>query len=379
MTNNGLFHSTINGTDFERVDNKFVNPYIYSIAVSESTIIAATGYGWYRSTNNGTTWVSANSGNSGETLLLEVSVLLSMVQIFMLGQRVLLLLSLSTNDGISWTDLGNKGIKPLSGVSAVAAIDTNLFAATFYGVYRSTNSGASWTAVNVDSTSLVNSALAVSGTNLFVGNSEGVFMSSNNGQSWEDINTGFPKFSFPNVNPSSENILTLFISGANLFAGTYGLGVWRRLLSEITKVQEKRVDIPKKYSLEQNYPNPFNPTTTISFSISSKTFVSLKVFDILGRSVATIVSGELQAGGTRGNGMLRICRAAYTFIVYKLVHSLKQKNLFCYAKAIAPNQSLKLTEVAVDDFAARCWTDLAHLIGTSAQRTTLRRLFAAAA
>jgi hypothetical protein len=44
-----------------------------------------------------------------------------------------------------------------------------------------------------------------------------------------------------------------------------------------------------------------------------------------------------------------------------------------------PNQSLKLTEPAVDDFAARCWTDLAHLIETSAQRTTLRRLLAAAA
>jgi len=43
------------------------------------------------------------------------------------------------------------------------------------------------------------------------------------------------------------------------------------------------------------------------------------------------------------------------------------------------NQSLKLTEGAVDDFAARCWTDLAHLIGTSAQQTTLRRLIAAAA
>jgi hypothetical protein len=46
---------------------------------------------------------------------------------------------------------------------------------------------------------------------------------------------------------------------------------------------------------------------------------------------------------------------------------------------LLPNQSLKLTEPAVGDFAARCWTDLAHLIGTSAQRATLRRLFAAAA
>jgi len=46
---------------------------------------------------------------------------------------------------------------------------------------------------------------------------------------------------------------------------------------------------------------------------------------------------------------------------------------------LPPNQSLKLTEVAVDDFAARRWTDLVPMIGTSAQQTTLRRLFAAAA
>jgi len=46
---------------------------------------------------------------------------------------------------------------------------------------------------------------------------------------------------------------------------------------------------------------------------------------------------------------------------------------------VRPNQSLKLTEGAVDDFAARRWTDLAPMIGTSAQQTTLLRLFAAAA
>jgi hypothetical protein len=46
---------------------------------------------------------------------------------------------------------------------------------------------------------------------------------------------------------------------------------------------------------------------------------------------------------------------------------------------VLPNQSLKLTEPAVDDFAARRWTDLAPMIGTSAQQTTVRRLFAAAA
>jgi len=54
--------------------------------------------------------------------------------------------------------------------------------------------------------------------------------------------------------------------------------------------------LPTKCLLHQNYPNPFNPSTNISFSISSKSYVSLKVFDLLGREVAAIVSEELPAG-----------------------------------------------------------------------------------
>jgi hypothetical protein len=57
--------------------------------------------------------------------------------------------------------------------------------------------------------------------------------------------------------------------------------------------------IPKvvyTYKLEQNYPNPFNPTTNIAFSIKEAGFVSLKVYDLLGREVATLVS-ELRPAG----------------------------------------------------------------------------------
>jgi hypothetical protein len=53
---------------------------------------------------------------------------------------------------------------------------------------------------------------------------------------------------------------------------------------------------PTSFKLEQNYPNPFNPTTIISFSLPSRSFVSLKVFDLMGREVATLVSEELSAG-----------------------------------------------------------------------------------
>jgi len=62
-----------------------------------------------------------------------------------------------------------------------------------------------------------------------------------------------------------------------------------------TGVKEK-TGVPLQFALEQNYPNPFNPTTTISFDLPLRLLISLKVFDLLGKEVATIASGELEAG-----------------------------------------------------------------------------------
>jgi hypothetical protein len=53
---------------------------------------------------------------------------------------------------------------------------------------------------------------------------------------------------------------------------------------------------PKEFSLYQNYPNPFNPTTNIGFRIANSGFISLKVYDILGREVATLVNEDRPAG-----------------------------------------------------------------------------------
>jgi len=57
-----------------------------------------------------------------------------------------------------------------------------------------------------------------------------------------------------------------------------------------------QAEMPGDYYLKQNYPNPFNPSTKISYSIPEISFVTLKVYDILGNEIATLVSGEKPAG-----------------------------------------------------------------------------------
>jgi len=80
-----------------------------------------------------------------------------------------------------------------------------------------------------------------------------------------------------------------------IIAGTYGGGV-HQSTGPLTSVGEK-ADIPDEFALEQNYPNPFNPTTTLRFSIPYSAFVILKVYDLLGREVATLVN-EVRVPGS---------------------------------------------------------------------------------
>lgn len=100
-------------------------------------------------------------------------------------------------------------------IQALAVSGTNVFAATWNSVYRSTDNGNNWTPVNTGLTKIDFQAFAVIGSNLFVGTSPsgvelsgGVFLSTNNGTSWTEVNTGLP----------SSIVKAFAVSGTNLFA-----------------------------------------------------------------------------------------------------------------------------------------------------------------
>lgn len=85
-----------------------------------------------------------------------------------------------------------------------------------------------------------------------------------------------------------------FISGTD----TVAIYLIRAYVSLVTSVGTKEVIelTPADFKLSQNYPNPFNPSTSIDYHVAEKSFVSLKVYDLLGNEVATLINEEKPAG-----------------------------------------------------------------------------------
>ena len=75
-----------------------------------------------------------------------------------------------------------------------------------------------------------------------------------------------------------------------------GIGFWYLEECLLTGVMSPRDDLPSEYRLAQNYPNPFNPTTTIKYDLPKAGRVTLKIYDILGNEVATIMDGYRTPG-----------------------------------------------------------------------------------
>lgn len=79
-------------------------------------------------------------------------------------------------------------------------------------------------------------------------------------------------------------------------AATHGRGIFVAEPTGTVGTSYNKQNLPDEFILEQNYPNPFNPTTKISYQIKENNFVTLKVFDSIGREVTTLINKEQTAG-----------------------------------------------------------------------------------
>lgn len=205
------------------------------------------------------------------------------------------------------TDLGdtwNTSLFDLGGDNACNSLefvksDTNtiVYAGMEGLVIKSTDGGTSW-----DSTGLINTPYYFFGLSydsfhniLYAGgstndNNFGLFASKDKGTTWTEIQTGN---SYKGI--SSMVLVPAMVPEVyNLFIATFGDGVL--LMGSELSVGGNENNLLEKFELKQNYPNPFNPTTNIEFRIAEGGLVTLKVYDDLGREIATLVNEEKPAG-----------------------------------------------------------------------------------
>jgi len=169
-------------------------------------------------------------------------------------------------------------------------------------LYRTTDGGSSWSAVSVPgAVAFFGAGAAPNANQLWVSGVGAVgrdtlgliYTSKDGGRTWRVQNSEIL---------SDENIKLSFATDSETTLG-YALTGFGQVLSyaeprntSSAPILDRTRPIPTDYALAQNYPNPFNPTTTISYQLPTSGNVSLKVYDMLGREVATLANTRQDAG-----------------------------------------------------------------------------------
>ncbi|MDP1677003.1 MAG: T9SS type A sorting domain-containing protein [Bacteroidota bacterium] len=279
----GIYRSTNNGNSWMSFSEGLPNTIITALIIKDSIIFAGTlGGGIYNSTNNGINWVSSNislSGNVVNAFTIKDSILFA-------GTNAGVFQSI--NNGKNWTAI-NSGLT-FSNVSSLVTNGNVVIAGTYSGIFRSINNGASWLPADSGLSGLQREiyCLAAHGLNIFAGAFRGgVFLSRDNGISW---------ISFGDSLSTVYKVNSLAIDDKNLYAALDENLVWKRSLSDVLTNISSLADHPREFTLVQNYPNPFNSSTKIVITLPSQHFVSLRVYDILGREVALLINDILSKG-----------------------------------------------------------------------------------
>jgi photosystem II stability/assembly factor-like uncharacterized protein len=160
-------------------------------------------------------------------------------------------------------------------------------------VYKTIDGGETWTIQNsniphtINKICMINESTGWIGTDYAWGGTSNMAYTTDGGDNW-----------MPVVKPENVRITDI------VFFGETGIGymiMGGKLYKAsnngiITSITGTGNNIPEKFSLFQNYPNPFNPSTNIKFNLSRTGFVSLKVFDITGKEVQSLITSQMNAG-----------------------------------------------------------------------------------
>jgi hypothetical protein len=190
----------------------------------------------------------------------------------------------SSNFGTGWL------LGPTTGLVNSYNVHFNTTALGLAGgttIVKTTDNGASYSTVGtVPGTGNI-LGIEGKGTDFWYVRGTGVYRSTNSGDNWASEHTAGGTLN--DMDFADDGCLKGWAVGAT--------GSISRLDGVVSGLGNGNItELPASFKLNQNYPNPFNPSTTISFEMPKADLVELKVFDMLGREVATLVSGLKQPG-----------------------------------------------------------------------------------
>lgn len=274
----GVFLSTDYGSTWTAVNTGMTNKWIFSLLAKNTDLFAGTSTGGVFSTGDyGSNWVPATNGITAQYIY---ALTRHNMKIFAGTEDGIFQ---SSDNGLSWF-ASNNGMTANSTVAAIAVNGSYIYAGTYEnGVFLSTDDGSTWTAINNGLTTTDIRSLTVNGNAVYAGTyGGGIYISTNAGSSWTPINTGL----------SNMNVYSLYNDGSTMFAGT-GDGIFKRSIGEINSIN----DISNTVAIQLSaYPNPFKSQATIQYSVPATENVIVKIYDVLGNCVLTMVDRTLSQG-----------------------------------------------------------------------------------